>query len=90
MEQEACAILNDVLGDGDATSVEPPENFATAFREHFQDFFREFGDVELPIPPRGSPPEKLGTAINEIFRLFGIGELPIPPREPPREPPRFD
>ena len=55
VEQEACAVLTDALGKADAPPAEPPENFATAFREHFQDFFREFGDVELPIPPREPP-----------------------------------
>ena len=58
VEQEACAILRDVLGNGDAAPV--------------------------------GPPEKLGTAINELFKPFGIKELPIPPREPAREPPTFD
>ena len=58
VEQEACAILRDVLGKGDALSE--------------------------------GPPEKLGTAINELFKPFGITELPIPPREPAREPPTFD
>ena len=58
VEQEACAILRDVLGNGDA-------------------------------PPEG-PPEKLGTAMQELFRPFGDVVLPIPPREPMREPPTFD
>ena len=58
MEQEACAILGDVLGNGDA--------------------------------PSEGPPEKLGTAMQELFKPFGIKELPIPPREPMREPPTFD
>ncbi len=58
VEQEACAIIREALGNADA----PPER----------------------------PPEKLGTAINELFKPFGIKELPIPPREPAREPPTFD
>ncbi len=58
VEQEACAVLRDALGGGDA--------------------------------PSEAPPEKLGTAMQELFRPFGIKELPIPPREPAREPPTFD
>lgn len=57
VEQEACAILSDVLGNGDAPAAEPPENLATGFREIFREFHREFGDVELPIPPREPPRE---------------------------------
>ncbi|MXZ45450.1 MAG: plasmid stabilization protein [Chloroflexi bacterium] len=56
-EQEACAILSDVLGNGEAPSAEPPENLATGFREIFREYHREFGDVELPIPPREPPRE---------------------------------
>ncbi|MCY4615426.1 MAG: plasmid stabilization protein [Chloroflexi bacterium] len=58
VEQEACAVLRDALGSGDA----PPE----------------------------PPPEKLGTAMQELFKPFGDVVLPIPPREPPRDPPTFD
>lgn len=54
VEQEACAILGEVVGVEDADEVEPsPGNAATAFREHFRAYWEEFGgDVELPIPPR--------------------------------------
>ena len=55
VEQEACAILRDVVGveEGNASPELPPGGLATAFREHFRDYWEEFGgDVELPIPPR--------------------------------------
>ena len=58
VEQEACAILGEVVGAEDGDEVEPPPELppgglATAFREHFRDYWEEFGgDVELPIPPR--------------------------------------
>lgn len=48
VEQEACAILSDVLGNGDAPPAEPPENLGTAIHE----LFKPFGIKELPIPPR--------------------------------------
>ena len=48
LEQEACAILRDALGSGDAPPEAPPENLGTAMQE----LFRPFGIKELPIPPR--------------------------------------
>ena len=55
VEQEACAVLREALGNADAPPERPPEKLGTAFQEYFRDFHREFGDVELPIPPREPP-----------------------------------
>ena len=52
VEQEACAVLREALGNADAPPEGPPEKLGTAIKEIFRDFHREFGDVELPIPPR--------------------------------------
>ncbi len=52
VEQEACAVLRDALGSGDAPPEAPPEKLGTAMQELFREYHREFGDVELPIPPR--------------------------------------
>ena len=52
VEQEACAILREALGNADAPPEGPLEKLGTAIKEIFRDFHREFGDVELPIPPR--------------------------------------
>ena len=58
VQQEACAILREVAGVDDGDEVEPPpENAATAFRKHFREYWAEFGDVELPIPPRQPAPD---------------------------------
>ena len=55
VEQEACAVLRDALG---VEEREPqPGNAATAFREYFREYWEEFGDVELPIPPRQPAPD---------------------------------
>ncbi len=55
VEQEACAVLRDALG---VEAREPLQgNAATAFREYFREYWAEFGDVELPIPPRQPAPD---------------------------------
>ncbi len=49
VEQEACAILGEVVGVEDGDEVEsPPEKLGTAIHE----LFKPFGIKELPIPPR--------------------------------------
>lgn len=49
LEQEACAILGQVVGVENGDEVEPPpENLGTAIHE----LFKPFGIKELPIPPR--------------------------------------
>ena len=49
LEQEACAILGEVVGAEDGDEVEPPpEKLGTAIHE----LFKPFGIKELPIPPR--------------------------------------
>lgn len=53
VQQEACAVLSDAVEVEEAPPELPPGGLATAFREHFRDYWEEFGgDVELPIPPR--------------------------------------